>query len=125
MGLFLFIIIIKFYIISTLVLSIFTFKGFFYFIADTTIIGVFFIIGSLDSWELQSWVITGHYHLYVLSRFIFVLIIFLVRYKRKNLMNIIILNKKFINITLIGVNIFINIITMNPAIGQLIGVSGV
>jgi hypothetical protein len=95
MGFFLFIIITKFYIISTLVLSIFTFKGFFYFIVDTTIIGVFFITGSLDKWMLQSWVITGHYHLYVLFRFIFVLIIFLIRYKRRNLMNITILKKNY------------------------------
>jgi hypothetical protein len=131
MGYFLFVLIQKGYIVFTLILSIFTFRRSFYYIIDTMIIGMFFVAGNLDSWGLHSWIsITQYCLLYMLCRFILVLIIFIIKFKKECLLSIfyfigLSLHKKIMHIILILVNIFINLITMGPAIGQTIGVSGI
>jgi hypothetical protein len=95
-----------------------------YFILDTLVIVFFLIVGTIDSWGLNSYFkITGWGGLYILPRSIILLVIFI--YKKLYFKTIEFNTRKTFLKLLICFNAALNIIFISLFVWQIIGASGV
>lgn len=109
-------------LILTFIFSFYSCKKYYFFL-DTVIIGIFLLIGTIDSWGLRSLTITSWYFSYMLCRFIILLFIFIIRKIRKT--TIVFETRNTLQKLLASFNIIINFILFFPVIGQLFMASSV
>jgi len=105
------------FLIFTIIFSIQSFK-IIYFIIDLLIIGIFFTIGILGSVGLSSWIIIITWYLnYVIIRFTFTVIIYIIKRIKKSL--ILFNNRMIIAKIFISINTLLNIVILLLAIEKL------
>jgi hypothetical protein len=111
-------------VIVTFVLTMFTYKKMYYYIVDTAIIVLFFILGIIDSWGLSSWSeVTNYYPPYIIIRGILSVIVFAI--KKYTHSTIKLSSCGPIHLVLMKINFILNFIIIFPVFIQWMGAAGI